>query len=220
MNRSILIAGFIAFAAGTGSGLPGPVCAQGHDAGWSAAPGYGQGSDVDWIRHTQASLDELRRKLSLDPAQAPAWAAWSDGVLKDAHHQLERKHAVTAHVPTEVRTTGDLSTPGQMARGIQRLRAQTDWMQRHLADLEAAQQRTRIFYDALDDKQQTIFDLYWHEMHHRVSGHDGDWPAAAGGDLAPGQDARGEGRQESMMPGQESIMPGMMLGHDATPGAF
>jgi len=59
-----------------------------------------------------------------------------------------------------------------MARGIERLRADTKWMQGHLVELEAAQARTKAFYGELDANQRTIFDLFWHEVHHRASGHD------------------------------------------------
>jgi len=62
-----------------------------------------------------------------------------------------------------------------MARGIEHLRAEANWVQEHLVQLEAAQVRTQAFHDTLGTNQKTIFDLFWGEMHHRVSGLDDGW---------------------------------------------
>jgi hypothetical protein len=206
-----LIATAALLAAGTAALSPAPVQAQAAgDGAWAAHHERGHPADLDWIQHTQATLDELKHKLSLDPAQGAAWDAWSAGVMTDAHHQLERKESGAP--PERARPHAGITetTPDQMARGIERLRAQATWMQAHLGELEAAQLRTRTFYDTLDGKQQTIFDLYWHEMHHRMSGHDGNW--GMGGmdghrDPASITDA-GDEEQAGMM----------MAGHDAMQG--
>ena len=131
-----------------------------------------QGAPFNWILHTEHTLDELKSKLNLAPGQLPAWNTWSSGVLKDAHLQLEERSAKIEHRREEARAPADLTTPERMARGIEDLRAQTAWLQEHLVQLEAAQARTKAFYDVLDTNQKTIFDLFWHEMHHRTAGHD------------------------------------------------
>jgi len=129
----------------------------------------------DWIEHTQHTLDELKVKLNLAPEQMAAWNAWSGGVLKDARQQLEQKKSVHEKSGKQAKPMADETTPEQMAEGIARLRDETNWMQEHLTQLEGAQVRTAAFYNTLGANQKTIFDLFWHEMHHRVSGHDGGW---------------------------------------------
>lgn len=125
----------------------------------------------DWVGHTQKTLDELMPKLNLAPGQMGAWQTWSSGVLNDARRHAEQRRAMEQQEGAP--PPPDLSTPEQMQRGIERLRTRLGWMQQHLTQLEAAQARTRTFYDALDANQKTIFDLYWHEMFHRMAGHDG-----------------------------------------------
>jgi len=134
----------------------------------------GSSRNFDWIQHTQYTLDELKGKLNLAPGQMAAWDAWSGGVMKDAH-QVEQKKPWHEEKEREAQAAGDGTTPERMARGIERLRVQTNWMQEHLARLEAAQVRTKAFYDKLDTNQKTIFDLYWHEVHHRAVGHGDGW---------------------------------------------
>jgi len=127
----------------------------------------------DWIEHTQHTLDELKAKLNLTSGQTAAWDSWAGGVLKDARQQLEQKKSALEQKKLGEKSPDDVTTPERMARGIEHLRAQTKWMEEHLTQLEAAQIRTKNFYDALDKNQKTIFDLYWHEVHHRAAGHDG-----------------------------------------------
>jgi hypothetical protein len=152
----------------------------------SSAPMPGPWGDFDWVQHTRHTLDELKGKLNLSQGQAAAWDAWSGGVLKDAHQQLEqRKHRKEDRRPAAENSL-DETTPESMARGIARLRAQTAWMQEHLLELEAAQLRTQTFYELLDTNQKTIFDLFWHEMHHRTAGHDEDWAMREDGSAGRG----------------------------------
>jgi len=126
----------------------------------------------DWVAHTQRTLDELKIKLNLASVQLPAWNVWSQGVLADGKLQLAQKK--NGADPQRSATTAPVAetTPEKMARGIERLKAETAWMQEHLVQLEAARVRTSAFYDTLDTNQRTIFDLFWHELYHRVSGHD------------------------------------------------
>lgn len=130
-------------------------------------------SDFDWVKHTQQTLDDLKGKLNLKPEQMPAWDTWAAGVIADANQQLEKDKPGPAEATNTPKALIDQTTPQRMARGIERLRAQTNWMQAQLARLDAAQVRTKTFYDVLDPQQKTIFDLFWTVMHHRFSGHDG-----------------------------------------------
>lgn len=129
--------------------------------------------EFDWVKHTQQTLDDLKGKLNLKPEQMPAWEAWSTGVITDANQQLEKDKTRRDEMASSKQALMDETTPQRMAKGIERLRAQTTWMQEHLVRLDAAQVRTKTFYDALETEQKTIFDLFWTVMHHRNAGHDG-----------------------------------------------
>jgi hypothetical protein len=128
--------------------------------------------DFDWIKHTEHTLGELKAKLNLTSEQMPAWDTWSRGVLQDAHQQLDQKKLEQTEKQVNVKNAMDETTPEKMENGIARLREETNWMQAHLVQLEAALARTKTFYAGLNTNQKTIFDLFWHEMHHRMSGHD------------------------------------------------
>ena len=130
------------------------------------------GHYFDWLQHTQHTLDELKAKLNLMPEQTTAWDSWSRGVIKDSQQQLDQRKIRPDEKKREAKTPGEDTTPERMARGIEHLRAETNWMQEHLTQLEAAQVRTKSFYNALSTNQKTIFDLFWHELYHRISGHD------------------------------------------------
>jgi len=130
------------------------------------------GRHFDWLMHTQRTLDELKGKLNLAPAQLAGWNTWSRGVLDDSKQQLGHKKNEHDQKQLESKVSADETTPEKMARGIERLKSETAWMQEHLAQLEAAQIRTSAFYATLDTNQKTIFDLFWHELYHRISGHD------------------------------------------------
>jgi hypothetical protein len=149
-----------------GDGMPGPPHGMTeHNRGF------------DWVQHTRHTVDELKVKLNLAPGQTAAWDAWSAGVMKDAQQQAGSKMAMHMHgeMGDGAGPPEDATTPEQMAHGIERLRGEISMMQEHLARLEAAQARTKTFYDTLDTNQKTIFDLFWHEMYHRMAGHDGGW---------------------------------------------
>lgn len=130
-------------------------------------------ADFDWVKHTQQTLDDLKSKLNLKPEQTSAWDTWAAGVITDANQQLEKDKPGPDEGTSTTKALIDETTPERMAKGIERLRAQTNWMQAQLTRLDAAQVRTKTFYDALDTEQKTIFDLFWTVMHHRVSGQDG-----------------------------------------------
>jgi hypothetical protein len=163
--------------------------------------------DFDWIRHTESTLAELKVKLKLEPGQMHAWDVWSDGVIKDAQKQLSGNSPPEATGDQPAGSYDD-TTPAQMARGIAHLRAHTRWMQEHLVDLEAALARTSAFYELLDAKQKTIFDLYWHEVRHRVGGDGAHW-----GMRGP---MHGWDGNERMWP-HESDYSGSMMQHHTDP---
>ncbi|WP_448126073.1 Spy/CpxP family protein refolding chaperone [Pseudomonas veronii] len=161
-----------------------------------AMPGLGPGqggmfrhaSNFDWVKHTQQTLEELKGKLSLKPEQMPAWETWAAGVIADANQQVENDNPAATDKASARQALKDETTPQRMAKGIERLRTQTSWMQAQLARLDAAQARTQTFYDALDAQQKTIFDLFWTVMHHRIADQDGwrmpmhmAWPQGCGG---------------------------------------
>jgi len=137
-------------------------------------PGTGMelGQHFDWMMHTQRTLGELKEKLNLAPAQLAGWNTWSQGVLDDGKQQLALKKSEHEQKLLESKAASSETTPEKMARGIERLKSETAWMQQHLMQLEAAQLRTSVFYGTLDTNQRTIFDLFWHELYHRISGHD------------------------------------------------
>lgn len=161
-----------------------------------AMPGLGLGqggmfrhaSNFDWVKHTQQTLEELKGKLSLKPEQMPAWETWAAGVIADANQQVENDNPAATDKASARQALKDETTPQRMAKGIERLRTQTSWMQAQLVRLDAAQARTQTFYDALDAQQKTIFDLFWTVMHHRIADQDGwrmpmhmAWPQGCGG---------------------------------------
>jgi hypothetical protein len=129
-----------------------------------------QSLHFDWVKHTQQTLDDLQAKLNLKPEQKPAWEAWAKGVITDANEQVKKKSDTNDEDENSSETElVDQTTPQRMAKGIARLRAHTDWMQAHLVRLDAAQVRTKTFYDTLEPEQKTIFDLFWTVMHHTNS---------------------------------------------------
>jgi hypothetical protein len=170
MKKSSLIGQCVLVAAGAFLLQSVPVFA---DEGLPPPPGgmAEHGRNFNWAQHTQRSLDELKGKLNLAPEQMAAWDTWSRGVIKDARQQLEQKKSEHEEKAGKAKPADD-TTPERMARGIEHLRAETNWMQEHLVQLEAAQVRTKAFYNTLNTNQKTIFDLFWHELYHRVSGHD------------------------------------------------
>lgn len=164
------------FVLAAGAALPCMAALAADPAPPSTAPEAGEttmahGHRIDWIEHTRQTLDELKAKLNLTPAQAQAWETWSAGAMKDAHAQYEQRK--TWLEERNEKEAQDGTTPQRMARGIERLRAETNWMEQHLTQLEGAQVRTQVFYDALDTNQKTIFDLFWREVFHRAGERDG-----------------------------------------------
>lgn len=113
----------------------------------------------DELQHAQFRLSELQRKLSLSPEQKSAWDTWSAAELQALKQGMEQHQAwQAAHVP-QGQPPVELSAPERMARAISQLRDHKYLLDQHLQQLEAGQVRTQAFYDTLDAKQKTIFDL-------------------------------------------------------------
>ncbi len=110
--------------------------------GLGLGPGQGgmfrHASNFDWVKHTQQTLEELKGKLSLKPEQMPAWETWAAGVIADANQQVEKGNAAAADKASARQALKDETTPQRMAKGIERLRTQTSWMQAQLVRLDAA----------------------------------------------------------------------------------
>jgi hypothetical protein len=149
-----------------------------------AAPAVAASPSVDWLVHTRRTLEDLRGKLNLGGSQKAAWDAWSAGVIRDAQEQVNPRRPNPDVPSAPPSATLNDTTPQRMARSLRDMRADLVWLQQQVVQLEAAQARTQTFYDGLDRNQKTIFDLFWHELHHRLSGHDDD-PAPAGTGMAP-----------------------------------
>ena len=113
----------------------------------------------DELQHAQFRLSELQRKLSLSPEQKSAWDTWSTAELQALKQGIEQHQAwQAAHAP-QGQPPVELSAPERMARAISQLRDHKYLLDQHLQQLEARQVRTQAFYDTLDAKQKTIFDL-------------------------------------------------------------
>ncbi len=137
-------------------------------------PPTGYAQDMDPVQHTQAYLDHLKTKLNLTPAQADAWATWSSGVTDESKKQAERMKDWHQKMQGDMMHQEEGSTPDRMARGIEHMRGEVTRMQEHVTRMEAALERTKTFYAALDTNQKTIFDLSMQHGHHGWhGGHDG-----------------------------------------------
>jgi len=113
----------------------------------------------DALQHAQFRLNELQRKLSLSSEQKSAWDTWSTAELQALKQGIEQHQAwQAAHAP-QAQPPAEMSTPQRMAQAIAHLRDHKYLLDQHLQQLEARQVRTQAFYDTLDAKQKTIFDL-------------------------------------------------------------
>jgi len=162
-----------------------PVQAQNAPAA-DAAPTFGPGPAAqphrrDALQHAQFRLNELQRKLSLSPEQKSAWDTWSSAELQALKQGLEQQQAwQAAHAPLG-QPPAELSTPQRMAQAIAHLRDHKYLLDQHLQQLEARQVRTQAFYDTLDAKQKTIFDLLVQPGPHGPGPHGMGGPGGLGG---------------------------------------
>ena len=134
----------------------------------------------DELQHAQFRLNDLQRKLNLSAEQKGAWDTWSAAELQALKQGIEQRQAwQAAHVPP-TQPPAELSTPERLAQVISHLRDHKYLLDQHLQQLEARQVRTQAFYDTLDAKQKTIFDLLVQPGPH------GPGPHGMGGPGGPG----------------------------------
>lgn len=158
----------------------------------------------DELQHAQFRLNELQRKLSLAPEQKSAWDSWSAAELQALKQVIEQRRAwQAAHLPTSQpgQPPAELSAPQRMAQAIAHLRDHKYLLEQHLQQLEARQLRTQAFYDTLDAKQKTIFDLLAQPGPH------GPGPQGLGGPGGPGGHEPGAGFREGPGPGAPMKSP-------------
>lgn len=150
-------------------------------------PAMQGGHHRDELQHAQFHLNELQRKLSLSPEQKSAWDTWSAAELQALKQGMEQHQAwQAAHAP-QGQPPAELSAPQRMAQAIAQLRDHKYLLDQHLQQLEARQVRTQAFYDTLDAKQKTIFDLLAQPGPH------GPGPHGMGGPGGPGAHEPGAG---------------------------
>jgi hypothetical protein len=158
----------------------------------------------DEVQHAQFRLNELQRKLSLSPEQKGAWDSWSAAELQALKQGIEQRQAwQAAHAP-QGQPPAELSTPQRMAQAIAQLRDHKYLLDQHLQQLEARQVRTQAFYDTLDAKQKTIFDLLAQPGPHGPGPHGMGGPGGPGG---PGAHEPGAGFHVGPGPGAPMKAP-------------
>lgn len=116
-------------------------------------------------------LASLQEKLALQPSQTAAWKTWVKAVRDDVTKQSAEECRINQQWWESMRTQEiDLSTPERLKRQEDGLRTQLAMIQARLDQIEAAEKNTVPFYDILDQKQKTIFDLFW-RLEHATSFH-------------------------------------------------
>ncbi len=123
---------------------------------------------IDWTQQAQHKLVELKAKLNLAPGQNEAWNAWSSGMSEEVRQRFERMKAWQEKHKAPTQAVFEGTTPERMAHRIEHLHARIAFMQENLTRLEAAQVRTKTFYDQLDTNQKTIFDLYAQQIRQQI----------------------------------------------------
>lgn len=179
--------------------------------GADAVPTFGpapalQPQRRDALQHAQFRLNELQRKLSLSADQKSAWDTWSSAELQALKQGIEQHQAwQAAHTSQgpQGQPPAELSAPQRMAQAIAHLRDHKYLLDQHLQQLEARQVRTQAFYDTLDAKQKTIFDLL---VHPGPPG-PGPGPHGMGGPGGPGAHEPGAGFRVGPGPGAPMKSP-------------
>lgn len=155
----------------------------------------------DELQHAHFRLNELQRKLSLSPEQKGAWDSWSAAELQALKQGIEQRQSWQATHAPQGQPPAELSTPQRMAQAIAQLRDHKYLLDQHLQQLEARQVRTQAFYDTLDAKQKTIFDLL------EQPGPHGPGPHGMGGPGGPGAHEPGAGFRVGPGPGAPMRAP-------------
>lgn len=122
----------------------------------------------EMVTHTQERLKELKAKLNLEANQQAAWDSWSAQVLEDIKKQAsddERFRKGFQSFPKK-----EMTTPERLDFQIKHTENQLEFLQGKLTSLQHAKANTLNFYNALNQNQKTIFDLFWvkpHAWHHQ-----------------------------------------------------
>jgi len=109
----------------------------------------------DHAAHVQHKLDELGQKLHLKDNQQSAWKDYR-GYITEAsaeHTKMMGDHGKDMH-----EKMSNLPAPERLQKAADKMREGAD-------ALDKLAKRTATFYKTLSPEQQTIFDLYAHQMH-------------------------------------------------------
>jgi hypothetical protein len=109
----------------------------------------------DHAAHVQQKLDELGQKLHLKDNQQSAWKEYR-GYITEAsaeHTKMMGDHGKDMH-----EKMSNLPAPERLQKAADKMREGAD-------ALDKLAKRTATFYKTLSPEQQTIFDLYAHQMH-------------------------------------------------------
>ncbi len=116
-------------------------------------------------------LASLQEKLDLQSSQTAAWKTWVKAVRDDVTRQSAEECRINQQWWESMRTQEiDLSTPERLKQQEDGLRTQLAMVQARLDRIESAEKNTIPFYATLDQKQKTIFDLFW-RLEHATSFH-------------------------------------------------
>lgn len=112
-----------------------------------AQDGHGRMDPAKMQERMAARQNELKAKLQLSAAQAPAWAEYVAAMQPPANQQrMTRDERRKMHEEMQ-----SLTTPQRLDR-MAAMKAERD------AQMHRRQQATRNFYDALTPQQQKVFD--------------------------------------------------------------
>ena len=110
----------------------------------------------DPAAHVQHKLDELGQKLHLKDNQQSAWKDYRSYITEAS---AERTKMMGDHGKDMHEEMSNLPAPERLQKTADKMRAGAD-------ALDKLAKRTATFYKTLSPEQQTIFDLYAHQMHH------------------------------------------------------
>ena len=132
-----------------------------------------EGVSKEIVQLNKNNLEDLHKKLNLQPTQTDAWKRWSDKLTVDVKEQFSDDVKLNKHWSDRVST--ELTTPEKIAHQQTHLKFHVARMQRQLDRLEEARVNTLAFYGTLSKDQQTIFDLFWSNtafVHEHMHGSD------------------------------------------------
>ena len=132
-----------------------------------------EGAGKEIMQLNLNNLEDLHKKLNLQPAQSDAWKKWSDKLTADVREQFGDDVKLNKHWSDRV--SSQLTTPEKIAHQETHLKFHVTRMQRQLDRLEEARVTTLAFYGTLSKDQQTIFDLFWSNtafVHEHMHGSD------------------------------------------------